>query len=167
MDLEAGEVVGHVQHGPEAVVDGREGGVHHHADGGEGVHDALDGLEGPPAALLGLLHKPAGGDALGAEAVIAQPAVAVAVGAVASIEGGAIGAIARGEGAAVGRPEGAQAAARRLLGRPRQNGRRDSRHRGLPRPGQQVVAQVSRPKEIQRIKISTQSLSFPFHRALG
>lgn len=163
MDFEAGEVVGHIQHGPEAVVDSREGGIHHHADGGEGVHDALDGLEGASAALLSLLHKPAGGNALGTEAVIAQPPVAIAVGTVASIERGAIGAIAWGKGAAVGWPESAQAAARRLLGWSWQNGWGDSCHRGLAGPGQQVVTQVSRPKQSQITKISTQSLGFPFH----
>lgn len=54
------------------------------------MHDALDGLEGTSAALLSLLHEPAGGNAIGTEAVIAQPSVAIAVGTVASIERGAI-----------------------------------------------------------------------------
>lgn len=108
------QVVGHVQHGAEAVVDGGEGGVQHHADRGERLHDALDGLEGAAAALLRLLHEAAGGHLVpGAQTVVAPQAegsapvgptpegsAPIAVGAVAAVQraavravGGAVGAV--------------------------------------------------------------------------
>lgn len=54
------------------------------------MHDAFDGLKGTSAALLSLLDEPAGRNAIGTEAVVAQTSVAIAVGTIASIERGAI-----------------------------------------------------------------------------
>lgn len=91
-------MVGHIEHGAEAVVDGREGGVHHHADRGEGVHDTFDGLERASAALLRLLHETARRHVLLVEAAVSQTAVAVgAVRAVPSIRRAAEGAVRGGE----------------------------------------------------------------------
>lgn len=97
VDAQAGKVVGHVEHGAEAVVDGREGGIQHHADGGESVHDALNGLERSSAALFRLLHEAAWRHVLWEEAAISQTAVAVrAVRTAASIGRAAEGAVGGG-----------------------------------------------------------------------
>lgn len=91
-------MVGYVEHSAEAVVDGREGGVQHHADGGESMHDAFDRLEGTSAALLRLLHEAARRHVLLVEAAVPQTAVAVgAVRTVPSIRRAAEGAVRRGE----------------------------------------------------------------------
>lgn len=88
-------MIGYIQHGSEAVIDGRKGGVHHHADRGEGLDDALDGLEGAATAFLCLLDKPTGRHVFTtglAEAAVAQApteppshAIATTVGAVGAV----------------------------------------------------------------------------------
>lgn len=116
-------MVGHVEDGAEAVVDGREGGVHHHADGREGVDDALYGLEGAATALLRLLDEAARWDVVGGKAVVVIAVATVVVRAVR-----AVATIGRAAEGTVGGREGVVGWAIALLDGARGDRRGHTRH---------------------------------------